>query len=58
MPFVALFVLSKKEGDEVIFDLKRAVFLVWKQSNLDLKKLIFDLRKILFSTCKELIFGL
>ena len=26
MPFVALFVLSKIEGDEVIFDLKRAVF--------------------------------
>lgn len=38
MPFVALFVLSKKEGDEVIFDLKRVIF--------DLKKLIFGLERV------------
>jgi len=26
MPFVALFILSKKEGEEVIFDFKRINF--------------------------------
>lgn len=57
MPFVALFILSKKEGEEVIFDFKRVNsrlgknrYLVYEKSNFDLKKLIFDLRKILFST--------
>jgi len=26
MPFVALFILSKKEGEKVIFDFKRVIF--------------------------------